>query len=417
MQILRKWVIFWVFAACFLTAGWAQQWEYRASMPTARKGMAVAVLDGKIWVIGGRKMGHHFCDEVEVYDPALDSWSTQYDHIHYEREYATAQVWNGKIYLFGGKKQSTLISAVEMYDPADGHWQTVAQMPVPRFGMTSVVKDSLIWLIGGSSMGNASSNQVVVFNPQDNSWSTLPASLNFPRSSAMAGTPSGQVVVAGGIYYGPMSSVERYDAATASWVSVANLPFPCGGAGAATDGNRLWIVGGFGQMGTTDKVLVGVLQGTELQWQEAPSLNTARRDLVAAVVNHTLYAIGGVGSYQGMVYNTVEALNLLVGIDDPDDSPSPAQTLHLSAFPNPFRTSTRVQVEQPASGTVNLSLYDVLGRRITTLFQGHLSGGIHQFLLNPGSGMPSSLANGTYFLRVENGQQITTVKIHYLGNL
>jgi hypothetical protein len=414
MQNLRRWWLVGLLPLLMLQAGWAQQWVLKTPMPTPRKGMAVAVLDGKIWVIGGRSMGHHGCDQVEVYDPQQNLWSTQYPEIQYKREYATAQVWEGKIFLFGGRKQSMLVAAVEMYDPAVGAWQTVAQMPNPRFGMASVVYDSLIYLIGGSTAGSGQISEVLRFNPADYSWSTLPASMNYSRISAMAGVPEGQLVVAGGFYYGPIAAVEQYLPGSNSWQNLDNLPYPCGGAGYATLGNRLWIVGGHTQYGITNNVLVGKMEGNSLQWDFAPPLNLARKDLAVAIVDNTIYAIGGQGEFSGILYNTVEALDVLVGLPHGSDSAPLIREFALSAYPNPFNATTMIQVKVPEAGNFRLALYDLLGRQVAEVYRGFLLPGQHRFPLDMKniSGLPTG--GGIYFLRAEGHHHSATIRILYL---
>ena len=53
----------------------SQTWTTGASMPTARTEVAGAVLDGKIYVIGGYDESGKTTDVVEVYDPLTDRWS------------------------------------------------------------------------------------------------------------------------------------------------------------------------------------------------------------------------------------------------------------------------------------------------------------------------------------------------------
>ena len=43
-------------------------------MPTARSGMVVAVIDNKIFVFGGEKLGGTF-NQTEAYDPAKNVWA------------------------------------------------------------------------------------------------------------------------------------------------------------------------------------------------------------------------------------------------------------------------------------------------------------------------------------------------------
>jgi len=47
------------------------------------------------------------------------------------------------------------------------------------------------------------------------------------------------------------------------------------------------------------------------------------------------------------------------------------------ASPNPFRTSTRIDYAIAARGSVDLSVYDITGRRIATLFRGTANAGSH----------------------------------------
>jgi hypothetical protein len=51
-------------------------WSNGAPMPTARSEISSAVLDDKIYVIGGFEIGHSTTSIVEVYDPVTEKWST-----------------------------------------------------------------------------------------------------------------------------------------------------------------------------------------------------------------------------------------------------------------------------------------------------------------------------------------------------
>jgi hypothetical protein len=49
-------------------------WSSAKPMPTARSGSAVAVMEGKIFVFGGERLGGTF-NQAEVYDPAANVWA------------------------------------------------------------------------------------------------------------------------------------------------------------------------------------------------------------------------------------------------------------------------------------------------------------------------------------------------------
>ena len=85
-----------------------------SSMPTSRAYLTSAVVNGKIYCIGGSKFSGSALDKVEVYDPETDSWETK-TSMPTVRGYLTSSAVNGKIYCIGGLIDSTNLSKVEAY--------------------------------------------------------------------------------------------------------------------------------------------------------------------------------------------------------------------------------------------------------------------------------------------------------------
>jgi len=52
----------------------------------------------------------------------------------------------------------------------------------------------------------------------------------------------------------------------------------------------------------------------------------------------------------------------------------------LSSYPNPFNPSTTVRFTVPKLSRVTLTVYDILGRRVTTLAEGLYSPGPHEIV-------------------------------------
>jgi len=69
-------------------------------------------------------------------------------------------------------------------------------------------------------------------------------------------------------------------------------------------------------------------------------------------------------------------------------------------YPNPFNPSTAIEFYIGKRQGLTLKIYDLLGREVTTLFEGVSEPGVHRF-----SWSPSHLASGVYFyiLRTEQG--------------
>ncbi len=56
----------------------AEKWHVISELPTLRTGFATAVVDGKIYLIGGtpfqNRRGPYGLSTIEVYDPKTNSW-------------------------------------------------------------------------------------------------------------------------------------------------------------------------------------------------------------------------------------------------------------------------------------------------------------------------------------------------------
>lgn len=83
------------------TPGDTPRWETKAAMPTPRFAAAAAVVDGRVWVIGGAGLMGRPSSAVEVYDPAADSWTVQ-PPLRRARAFPAVGVLNGKIHVIGG---------------------------------------------------------------------------------------------------------------------------------------------------------------------------------------------------------------------------------------------------------------------------------------------------------------------------
>lgn len=81
-------------------------------------------------------------------------------------------------------------------------------------------------------------------------------------------------------------------------------------------------------------------------------------------------------------------------------------TPSLSAYPNPFNSNTQLQFSLPFSQDVSLTLYDALGRQVTTLVNERLAAGTHN-----ANWQAEGVASGTYFARLKYGETQVTHKL------
>jgi N-acetylneuraminic acid mutarotase len=162
-----------VISAIGITSAFSQvgMWVKKQDMPTARYGMASAVVDGNIYVIGG--YDNKFLDAVEMYDPRRDKWETKAS-ISQGNLGVAAAVVNGNIYAIGGWTGNNLLSTVEEYDPATDTWTRKANMPTATNFVSTAVVNGIIYAISRAGV-------VESYNPVADQWSrkaNLPLSAN-----------------------------------------------------------------------------------------------------------------------------------------------------------------------------------------------------------------------------------------------
>jgi hypothetical protein len=95
----------------------------------------------------------------------------------------------------------------------------------------------------------------------------------------------------------------------------------------------------------------------------------------------------------------------LVRIDE-SGSELPVLFRLFDNHPNPFNATTQISFELPESRQVTLTIYDLLGRKITTLTDGYLQAGAHNIVFDA-----SELASGVYFYQLRAGNRIETKRM------
>lgn len=96
----------------------------------------------------------------------------------------------------------------------------------------------------------------------------------------------------------------------------------------------------------------------------------------------------------------------VVEIEDEENTISDFSYRLYQNYPNPFNPVTTIRFEIPYSQYVELTLYDVLGRKVRTLFEGEVPAGIVAIDFSSQSGSApvrkgGSLASGVYIYRIK----------------
>ena len=125
---------------------------------------------------------------------------------------------------------------------------------------------------------------------------------------------------------------------------------------------------------------------------------TSPNGLAASVTGDTLYVAEAFG--------ITSKLRMIIAPSTATNSETPSQLADaiqlMPNYPNPFSSQTTIRFSLEKAEQVQLSIYDVLGRRIQTLASRHFPAGTHSV-----NWIPTGATPGTYIYRLETGS--TTV--------
>jgi N-acetylneuraminic acid mutarotase len=263
-------------------------WTSMEPMPLAMSGIGVAVVNGKIYTMGSNYDNQNINEE---YDPVTNTWTSKAPMPTPRSSFGIAVVEN-KIYTIGGDSGNWTTGRIitninEIYDPATDTWETKTSMPTPRYALEAHLVNGKIYLIGGNSIVNE------VYDPVTDSWTTktpIPIGVGYYASAVV----DNKIYIIGGAV--GLSHNQIYDTETDTWSSGASLPTGVDSAAAGvtagvTDTQRIFVIGGKENL---DAVNLNQVYDPETNtWVAGPWLPTARYGLGVAVLNDSLYAIGG----------------------------------------------------------------------------------------------------------------------------
>ncbi|MSO20913.1 MAG: hypothetical protein EXQ56_10715 [Acidobacteria bacterium] len=124
---------------------------YRNRRAGQRNVPAAAVLNGKLYVIGGVVESAFSTATLEIYDPVTDSWSSG-PPMPTARHSVGAGTLDGKLYAVGGFNLTRDIpyGLLEVYDPDTNSWTTKASTGGGQVFAVTVLGGKLFALYNGS---------------------------------------------------------------------------------------------------------------------------------------------------------------------------------------------------------------------------------------------------------------------------
>jgi hypothetical protein len=244
--------------------------------------------DSTIYIFGGTDLSNEMNDVYSYNSSGFSNGSiatipnNPTNTIVGNRAGALAVPANGKIYLFGGRRGSTVLSQVLEFDPTGSNPFTIlnATMPQALYGARGMAKAApngpYIYLVGGNTVsGGGHSYKVYRFNVSTKTWKTIVDAQNPPNDLELPNTigipmitwdPSGNIRIIASV---PGSSTgtwtnmqawvltDTYTGANDGYAKLTAAPYNDGtrarnDAGAVKCGDSTYLIGGtYGYGGTS----------------------------------------------------------------------------------------------------------------------------------------------------------------------
>jgi N-acetylneuraminic acid mutarotase len=201
-------------------------WSTGPSLPQARGAGGAAIVGRTLYFFGGstanRQEDRGNTWSLDLDDPNA-TWQSKADMPNPRNHFGYATV-NGKIYVIGGQQElendAVNQNEVDVYDPTTDSWSTVAMLPKPLshfHATTSVYKGRYILTAGGENPHETAQSSVYLFDTVTNKWSAL-TSLPAARRAAAGAIVGDTYVVSGGYL---RSTGQTYDVYTADLTKLA----------------------------------------------------------------------------------------------------------------------------------------------------------------------------------------------------
>lgn len=165
-------------------------------MPTARSASAAAVIDGRIYVVGGNSTTAYWVPNLESYDPVSDNW-TVLAPMPIGQSNGSAAAFGRKLIVSGAySAMGGMNGSTAIYDTTTNTWSYGAHSQ-NMDGACSGVVLGRFYLLGGGLFGGAGVNTTQIYDPTANKW-TSGAPMRRVNAQAAGAVYNGKIYCFGG---------------------------------------------------------------------------------------------------------------------------------------------------------------------------------------------------------------------------
>ena len=93
---------------------------------------------------------------------------------------------------------------------------------------------------------------------------------------------------------------------------------------------------------------------------------------------------------------------------------TPVNNFEISAYPNPFNPETKVRIELSIGQDLEIDVFNLLGEKVKTIFDGYINAGTHTFNWDAKNNSGLTLPAGIYFILVSSKEEQKVIKVAFL---
>jgi len=404
-----------LFGQTFLFA----QWKEAAPMPEGRSGFALARLDNYVYIIGGSHGEDEVTSSVLRYDLDRDRWDTSVANLHKARANAAVVVANHSIYVIGGRNENNSLKSVEKYSPDQNKWVELESLAHEREAASAAFLDGKIYVFGGKTQDNpnspAAEKSIEIYTLSTGHWSMMHNHrMAYPRYGAQAIAAHNRIYIMGGFYFSPVSLVESF-MPESGWQEVQSLSMPRALFATAVLNDTVYVMGGQGVSGILNQNETFIINYQGHSAYRPPPLDPPRYDFSGVTYHNRVYIFGGLSTDTDSSLKLVQYWEPVVSAIHDHLSNKPNAFTLFPNYPNPFSTTTTIQFSiretlergRPAV----IQIFNALGQNVRTLVPQASQPGMYTVQWNGRDADGHLLPNGVYICRIASHGQIKQQKL------
>ena len=229
--------------------------------PTSQHWFAMAVVEGKLLVVGGASRENAVTGQVTCLDEVKTLWYPKYAPVPTSRRDPAAIGYLNHLIVVGGFDGRQSVDVVEVLDVTNNQWSRAASLPYTITSVTPALQGEMLYLAGGLS--------VTTDGKQYPKKSFTCTSIPILLKSTLAGN------------------------VTSIWKELCPIPFSY--SATSIHGDSLFTFGGKDSSSRQDSSIVHLYDAVKNIWSKVGKLPTCRRMCAAISVatNGRLYVLGG----------------------------------------------------------------------------------------------------------------------------